>query len=85
MNESDLKSVLLFLLQTLENHEHRIYDLQLASRALGEASREHEPLVWEHYNARLTQLVHEKKGIADFGGYDAMRRLIEQAKDDTPS
>jgi hypothetical protein len=85
MSESEIKTALLFLLQTLENHERRIYDLQLSTRALTEtaqAQARNPVAFWEDYSARLARLVRESsdKGVPDFGGYERTRHLLQQAK-----
>jgi hypothetical protein len=87
MDNVELKQIALFLLDALENHEHRIYNLQLETRALTETAqaRAHDPIAfWEDYSARLARSVREKndRGIPDFGGYDRTRLLIQQAKSD---
>ena len=79
--ENEIKSALLFLLQTAQNHEARLLDVQSSNRAMSEASRSHDLVAyWEAYCARFDRLVRENTDTSHqvFAKLDELLRQIQQ-------
>lgn len=58
MENDEIKRILLFLLQSAQNHERRVLELTAAHRALAESAIPSNPLgVWEKYQDAVEKLI----------------------------
>ena len=65
MDNTELKQILLFLLQTAKGHESWIHDVTISELALSNAALSTRPVeVWEKYGIQRDKLADERKDEA---------------------